>query len=155
MRHAVHPATLDDVSGIQALVNAMAFSAEGGDLLPRSRESIEGNLGYFSVIRDEGRVIGCVALARIGNDLAEIRSLAMHADYRGLGLGAALVDHTLEQAKDRGYERVFALTRRPGFFEKLGFKVGLLSQFPQKVWLDCQPCPRRAMCDETAVVIAV
>ena len=36
----------------------------------------------------------------------------------------------------------FALTYKPGFFEKLGFSVANVMEFPRKVWNECYRCPK-------------
>ena len=46
---------------------------------------------------------------------------------------------------------VFALTRQPLFFLRLGFVPTDKAHFPLKVWADCSRCPRREACDEVAV----
>jgi amino-acid N-acetyltransferase len=49
--------------------------------------------------------------------------------------------------------RVFALTRKPGFFLKLGFELTRMEDLPRKVQKDCVFCPKFAACDEVAVII--
>jgi amino-acid N-acetyltransferase len=72
-------------------------------------------------------------------------------DYQGRGLGRALVLECLREARDLGITRVFALTLKPEFFEKLGFRRVPRSRFPQKIWRDCFKCRFFEACGEVAV----
>lgn len=144
-----------DVDGITELVNSMAFSKDGGDLLPRSRESVLQAVPEFFVVRSAGRVVGCVAVINMGPGLAEVRSLAVDPGLQGQGAGRLLVNSCLEEARERRVHTLFALTRRPAFFERLGFHQAEVVHFPKKVWQDCYVCPRFVECDEVAVVLEI
>jgi amino-acid N-acetyltransferase len=110
------------------------------------------NLQSFSVVENDGEVVGCCALAIIWSDLAEIKSLAVSESSKGGGVGKMLVTAAVQQAFELGIKKVFALTMEPGFFEKLGFEVVDKDVFPMKVWSDCARCPKQDHCDETAVM---
>jgi amino-acid N-acetyltransferase len=84
--------------------------------------------------------------------LAEIRSLAVAESAQGRHIGAALVEACMEEARTLGIARVFALTYRPGFFERQGFRLAEVMEFPQKVWKECVRCPFFTNCREVAVV---
>jgi amino-acid N-acetyltransferase len=73
-------------------------------------------------------------------------------EAQGLGLGSLLVKEAVAEARALGVPRVFALTRVPAFFERLGFAVADMSALPQKVWRDCIHCPLFPNCDEVALV---
>jgi amino-acid N-acetyltransferase len=85
--------------------------------------------------------------------LVEVRSLAVDEGAQGLGIGRWLMDALIEEAERREIPTLFALTRAVGFFERCGFTVVEKDMFPEKVWADCQFCPVRHHCDETAVVL--
>jgi amino-acid N-acetyltransferase len=68
------------------------------------------------------------------------------------GIGAAIVAACIEDAVALGLTRVFALTYRPGFFEKQGFRLANVMEFPEKVWNECVRCPFFTDCKEVAVV---
>lgn len=70
-----------------------------------------------------GTVVGCGALHVMWQDLAEIRTLAASRDWRGAGVGHALLDALLQRARDLGLRRVFCLTFEVEFFEAHGFHV--------------------------------
>jgi amino-acid N-acetyltransferase len=100
----------------------------------------------------DGQIVGVCALWLYWEDLAEIRSLAVHEAHAGRGLGTALVDACVDEAAHLGIRRVFALTYRPGFFERLGFRTLDKRELPQKIWKDCIRCARFSCCDEVALI---
>lgn len=66
------------------------------------------------------RPVGYVSLTEEG----EIANLLVDKDYRSLGIGEELVRKAIDIAKDRGIERVFAVTREEKavrLFEKMNF----------------------------------
>ena len=145
----VRSANVSDVKAIHALINCYA---ERDQMLFRSMADIYKNLQTFSVVEDNGPVVGCCALEVIWSDLAEIKSLAVDEAHKSRGVGSMLVNAAVEQAKRLGLPKVFGLTLKPQFFEKLGFKIVDKSYLPMKVWSDCARCTKQQNCDETAVV---
>jgi amino-acid N-acetyltransferase len=144
-------ARVDDVPGIAGV---MAGYVEEGTLLPRSVGELYRAVPEFHVAVDkDGKVVACAALRILWMDLGEVRSLAVTPQAQGLGLGAALVGATLDDARARGLHRVIALTKEVGFFERVGFSVVERDDLPRKVWTDCVACPKRHACDEVAVEI--
>ena len=133
-----------------ALINGYA---ERGLLLRRSQESLRSRLDDFTVATDaDGAVVGCGALTELGPGLGEVRSLAVREDQAGRGIGHRLVERLLDEAAERGFREVLALTRRPSFFEALGFAVTRRERFLDKLMVDCKACPMNLCCDETAMV---
>jgi len=55
-------------------------------------------------------------------DLAEIRTVAVREDCRGLGMGHAIVAALLSRARAVGVSRVFCLTFAVDFFGRHGFQ---------------------------------
>jgi amino-acid N-acetyltransferase len=98
-------------------------------------------------------VVGTVCLHICWEDLAEVRSLAVAEDQGGKGIGRQLVQACLDEARQLGLKRVFALTYKPGFFEKLGFHTIEKSELPHKIWGDCMKCAKFPECDEIAMSI--
>ncbi|WP_344098783.1 amino-acid N-acetyltransferase [Myceligenerans crystallogenes] len=70
----------------------------------------------------EPAVVGCGALHVMWEDLAEIRTLAVHPGFRGQRLGHRLVEALLDRARSLGLNRVFCLTFEVEFFRKHGFE---------------------------------
>ena len=81
----------------------------------------------------------------------EVRSLAVREDQLKTGLGRALVQACLDDARALGVRRVYALTYQRAFFEHLGFRHIERDSLPHKVWQDCIKCPHFPNCDEEAV----
>jgi amino-acid N-acetyltransferase len=148
----VRNAKINDAKAIYSLINSYA---ERDKMLFRSMADIYENLQTFTVAELNGNVAGCCALQVIWSDLAEIKSLAVDKANTGAGVGKMLVTATIEQAKQFGLTRIFALTLDPDFFEKLGFKVIEKDSLPMKVWSDCAKCPKQQNCDEIAVIKTV
>jgi amino-acid N-acetyltransferase len=145
----VESARLTDAQAISELV---AFWADRGEMLHRPIAEVYEAIRDFKVVRLDGQLAGCGSLHIMGADLAEIRSLAVGEGVQARGLGAAIVASCMADAAAMGLERVFALTYKPGFFEKQGFRLANVMEFPQKVWNECVRCPFFTNCKEVAVV---
>ena len=146
----IRKARIADVKAIQKLV---AEYARKGEMLPRSLSEIYENLrDYFVAVEDGGEVVGSAAVHIMWEDLAEVRSLAVREDRMGKRVGTQLVEACISEAIVLGITRIFALTYKPGFFEKLGFRVVDKSELPHKIWSDCLKCSKFPDCDEVALV---
>jgi amino-acid N-acetyltransferase len=138
----------EDASYIHSLLEAYASK---GLLLPLSIEKIEETADAFLVACRGASIIGCVALRDFGDDLYEVRSLAVESSMNGMGIGSRLVLSLVEDFSLPDDSRLFALTYRPNFFMRLGFELVDKGLFPQKIWSDCEKCPKKEHCDEQAV----
>ena len=121
MSITIRPALPADVRGINRLVEPMTHT---GILLGKDLVSYYESVQEFLVAVDEsGEVVGCGALHVMWEDLAEVRTLAVHEEQRGTGLGHRLLDALLERALGLGLDRVFCLTFEVEFFSRHGFAV--------------------------------
>jgi argininosuccinate lyase / amino-acid N-acetyltransferase len=145
-------ARADDLDQIVWLVDHWA---KHGENLPRGREDILKAILDFGVAVADGKVVGCAALWIYTPQLAEIRSLGVHPDYHGRGIGHGLVRYFVGLASQLHIPKVFVLTRAPKFFEKTGFRQVSVNSLPEKVLKDCTACPKREQCDEIALVLEV
>lgn len=146
----IRNAKVSDAQQIHTIISDFA----GLDrMLFRSMANIYENLQTFIVAESGGRIVGCVALAVMWADLAEVKSLAVSRDMGGKGVGRMLVNKAVENAKSLGVSKVFALTLEPVFFEKVGFQRVDRKTLPMKVWSDCANCPKQDHCDEIAFMI--
>ncbi len=146
----IRKARMSDVKGIQKLI---AEYARKGDMLPRSLADIYENLrDYFVFEEDDGELVGSAAIHIMWEDLAEVRSLAVREGKMRRGIGTQLVESCISEAIVLGIGRVFALTYKPEFFEKLGFHIVDKAELPQKIWTDCLKCSKFPDCDEVALV---
>ena len=146
----IRKARIPDARAIHKL---LVNYAKDGLMLPRSLSEIYEMIRDFYVFEVDGEVVGTVCLHICWEDLAEVRSLAV-AEGRGMqGFGRQLVENCLAEARQLGLKRVFALTYKPGFFEKLGFHQIEKSELPHKIWGDCMKCAKFPECDEIALSI--
>ena len=145
----IRKARITDVEGIHKLVNTYARQ---GLMLPRSLSLLYESLRDFVVADEEGEIIGTGALHILWKDLAEIQAVAVRENHMRKGIGSELVGFLLKEAQELDIPRVFALTYRPSFFQRLGFRVIPKEALPQKVWKDCINCPRFPNCDEVALI---
>jgi amino-acid N-acetyltransferase len=134
----------------------MAPFVATGDLLPRSNYDLCRHIKEYVVAEaPDGTILGTGGLKIYSTGLAEVGGLAVRDDQQGLGLGKALVEAVLAEARALGLTEVFGLTRKPLFFLRLGFRMAEKEEFPLKVWADCARCPRQHACDEVAVALTL
>ncbi|MGC8594399.1 MAG: N-acetyltransferase [Candidatus Kryptoniota bacterium] len=148
----IRRARVQDVTQIVSLINSYA---ERGEMLFRSQSQVLQQIrNYFVAVRDE-EVLACGSLDITWTDLAELRSLAVREDVQSHGLGTKIVNALMADAVELGLKRVFALTYKPHFFERLGFKIIDKQLLPHKVWSICIDCLKFPVCDEVAMQIEV
>jgi len=146
----IRKARMADVKAVHELI---AEYARKGDMLPRSLADIYENLrDYFVFLGDDGELVGSAAIHIMWEDLAEVRSLAVREGQMRRRIGTQLVEACISEAIVLGIARVFALTYKPEFFEKLGFHVVDKADLPQKIWTDCLKCSKFPDCDEVALL---
>lgn len=148
----VRKAVSGDVQAIYEIVEAFA---KKGIMLHRSASDICDSLRDFFVYEEGGAILGTCALHICASDMGEIRSLAVKEGHTRKGIGTKLVTACLEEAKTLGLKRVFALTYKTAFFNKLKFRVISKETLPHKIWGDCIKCIKFPNCDENAVIIAI
>jgi amino-acid N-acetyltransferase len=146
----IEKAKIADVPQMHRLIN---YFADKGELLPRSMSELYENLRDFFVVRDSGEVMACGALHILWSDLTEIKALAVAESQQEQGLGEAIVQACLEEARNIGAPSVFCLTYKASFFERFGFLRIDVMELPRKVWGECQRCPKFPNCDETAMIL--
>jgi amino-acid N-acetyltransferase len=114
----VRRARTADVKAIRAIVAPMAQSRV---LIAKEAVTYYEAVQQFRVAEVDGRVVGCGALHVMWEDLAEIRTLAVLPEAKGTGVGSALLDSLVEDARDLGVQRLFCLTFEVDFFTRHGF----------------------------------
>ena len=82
----------------------------------------------FWTMRNGSEVLGCIALKQLNERHGEIKSMRTASARLRKGVGAALLEHLVTEARRRGYERLSLETGSgPGFeaahalFRKFGF----------------------------------
>ncbi|MGD0647107.1 MAG: GNAT family N-acetyltransferase [Acidobacteriaceae bacterium] len=146
----IHKARLQDARNIFDLVNSLSGD---GTLLQRSYAEICENIRDFTIAEtSEAEFLGCGALHLYGPHLAEVRSIVMKPKAKGKGAGGLLLRALVEEAEQHAVLSVCLFTRIPDFFEHFGFRVAERDAMPDKIYKDCQTCPRLYACDEVAMV---
>jgi len=115
---SIREARTADVPAIRGLVDTYAADRI---LLSKATVTLFEDVQEFYVAEINGVVVGCGALHVLWEDLAEVRTLGVDKDYRGLGIGDQLLKRLLEQARHIGVARVFCLTFEVAFFKSHGF----------------------------------
>lgn len=116
----VRRARTPDVRTIRRLVDT--YAGAGPRLLEKATVTLYEDVQEFWVAERAGQVVGCGALHVLWEDLAEIRTVAVDPDCRGLGIGHEIVSALVGTARDLGLRRVFCLTFEVDFFAKHGFR---------------------------------
>ena len=131
-------ATRADLSAVLALLSECELLETG------VVESIES----FVVARSAGTLIGCAGLEAHG-DLGLLRSVAVRAMARGMGLGSELVARVTGVARGQRLRELFLLTTTAaGFFERRGFEAVPRSSVPPEIaesWEFRVGCPQTAL----------
>ena len=96
----IRPASLADVPGLETL---MAPFVATGDLLPRSNYDLCRHIKeYVIAVTPESEVIGCGSLKVYSQTLGEVAGLAVADGWQGAGVGRAIVEGLLEDARELG-----------------------------------------------------
>jgi amino-acid N-acetyltransferase len=125
------------------------------NILPRSLAELYSFVRDFFVYREDGAgpILGIGALHVFWEDLGEIRSLMVIPAHQGRGLGRALIQSCLEEARALGMRQVFVLTDRPEFFSRFGFREFPREKLHPRIWADCIKCLKFPHCDEIPMVL--
>lgn len=62
--------------------------------------------GYLLLAEYEGQLAGCVALKQLEDPICEMKRLYVRPEFRGLGIGRALAEAVIAQARNIGYTRM-------------------------------------------------
>jgi amino-acid N-acetyltransferase len=147
-----HP-TVNNIESMQKLVEQEVID---GIILHRSDDEIATTIRSYICVEVNGDLAGFVALHIHSKNLAEVRSLVINKNFRGLGLGKGLVLKCLEEAKRLNITEVLSLTYQNNFFEKLGFNEIDKETIPEhKIWADCVKCKHFPVCNEIALTISI
>ncbi len=147
----IRKAKIPDIKAIHLLLSDYGNK---GELLPRPLSALYDHIRDFNVFEDPEtkEVIGCCGLQVCWEDMAEIRSLAVHPDHHGKKIGRMLVQEAINEAMEFGTDKLFTLTYRPGFFKLFDFEIIDRAELPIKIWADCITCVKFPDCDETAMI---
>jgi amino-acid N-acetyltransferase len=125
----IRAATIEDIGDILGLIRPLE---EASVLVKRSRENLEMEIGQYSVLEDDNRIFGCVAMHSFPDaGMAELACLVVSPERRDAGLGELLLNHVEQQARRSNIERLFVLTTQTAhWFIERGFKDATLADLP-------------------------
>jgi ribosomal protein S18 acetylase RimI-like enzyme len=84
--------------------------------------------GRLLLAECEGQLAGCVALHKLEDGICEMKRLYLRPQFRGKGLGGALADRIIAEARQMGYQRMRLDTVEPvmkdavAMYRRLGFQ---------------------------------
>ena len=147
-------ARIQDVDGMSSLINEFASARI---MLARGPLYLYQNIQDYRVItvNDGGSelVLACGGLHVLWEDLAEVRSVAVHPSLQRMGLGRQIVLDLIEDARALGAAHVFTFTLAPEFFTSLGFRAVARDTLSPVVWAECSKCPKFYKCDEVGMML--
>jgi putative acetyltransferase len=104
VQEPIRPAGPGDAEVVRRLLREYA-DALGVDLSFQDFDAeVADPLGFYELVLLAAD--GCVALRRIDERTCEMKRLYVRPGARGSGLGRRLAEAVIEQARDRGYERM-------------------------------------------------
>lgn len=83
------------------------------------------NMDMYGLYLENNRLIGTIFLLHKDQETAQIKTLALLEEFRGIGLGKYLMDFIEDKISSKGYKKAFLMGRvsaKP-FYEKLGYKA--------------------------------
>lgn len=117
--------TLDQIDEIMVVEN-LSFR------IPWSRDAFvqeitNNKFAEYFAAKVDGRVVGYAGMWKV-IDEGHITNVAVHPDYRGNGVGKALIEHLINVAKNGGITRMTLEVRKSnltaqGLYGKFGFKA--------------------------------
>jgi arsenite methyltransferase len=121
---SVVPVTAGDLTAVETLLRQAGLPVDG------VAQQFEGG---FVVAQAGGAVVGAAGLEIHGSH-GLLRSVVVAPEWRGRGVGEALVRERLGHAQARAAGRVYLLTTTaPAWFEKLGFAPVSRDDVPESV----------------------
>ncbi len=145
---SVRRARMSDVDKIAEIV---AYWAEKGEILPRSRDNIIHDIQNFVVAEIDGQVVGSASLYIYQKGLAEIRSVVVDKAFHNQGQGQAMVQYLLQFAYEIELQKIIVLTYAPEYFNKLGFALIEKSSLADNIIEDSEQSPHKNPEDEVAM----
>lgn len=106
------------------------------------------NGGVFLVVVDREQIVGTGAFHCYAEGVCELRRIALLPEYRGRGLGYAMMMELLRQARSMGYHKTclwtnrHKLSRAVDFYHRLGFvDVPHEGEDEEELWMEMEIPP--------------
>jgi len=89
--------------------------------IEKTKEQDDYLVGAF----EKQELIGCCILTPINNTIIQLRQMAVRSDYRGKGVGAAIIDFAERQANENKFSILMMHARDPvlDFYKKCGYEI--------------------------------
>ena len=117
---------------IPSVLSLMQPFIASGKLLPRTENDISSSMSDFVVYEFDGGVRACAALHKYNDGQFEIAAVAVDDAFSHMGIGPALVESLIKNAKEQKATSVFIMTTQAAdWFEKLGFKEDKIESLPE------------------------
>lgn len=93
----------------QQYADTLEFDLEFQDF-SRELDTLPGDyaapLGCILLAEESGRIVGCVALRPLDENICEMKRLFVVPDYRGRGAGRLLACAVIDRAREIGYKKM-------------------------------------------------
>ena len=153
-RFTSRKARIQDVDSMSSLINEFAAARI---MLARGPLYLYQNIQDYRVITammgEREVVLACGGRHVLWEDLAEVRSVAVHPGLQHKGIGRLIVQDLIADARALGAAHVFTFTLAPGFFSSLGFSAVDRDTLSPVVWAECSKCPKFYKCDEVGMML--
>ena len=103
----IREAKYHDAESIQSLI---CIFSETGKVLFRSLDEIRNNISDFQVYEQNDRIVAVCSLKTAWGRLVELRTLVVDPRYSGQGIGAKMIESTIETALSTDCDTLFVLT---------------------------------------------
>ncbi|MBF4766090.1 GNAT family N-acetyltransferase [Nocardioides islandensis] len=116
------------------------FGFEPGDAWRVDAESMTAPDGFFVVATSDGEPVACGGVQRLPDGSAQIKRMWVHDGWRGAGLGARLLRHLEDRAREHGYAVVRldtndTLTEAIAMYERAGYRA--IARYNDNPWARC------------------
>ncbi|MCX5920009.1 MAG: GNAT family N-acetyltransferase [Candidatus Melainabacteria bacterium] len=83
--------------------------------------------GQLYLAKIDGEFVGCAGLYQFSESIAEVKRVYVQTQYRGKGIGRALMEAVIADAKALGYQQLYLdslerMTNAKALYPKFGFK---------------------------------
>ena len=141
---AIAPLAPEDEAELMSLLTRCGLTVAG----------VHAHIASGLAARQGSRLVGSAVL-EVYPDGALLRSVAVHEEERGFGLGIRLTEAALALARRLGVRRVFLLTETAAdFFRRFGFQTTSREAVPPSVQTSIEftaACPKSALVMERTV----
>jgi amino-acid N-acetyltransferase len=96
---------------VRAVVSLIQQSIRDDELVRRTRSEIIADIEHYWVLEIDRHIVGCVAIYPYPEEkMAELACLYVSRSSENQGLGRKLMSFVENLARERGFERLFALS---------------------------------------------